>query len=328
MTGVLNLHKPPAMTSHDVVDVVRRLLKTKRVGHAGTLDPAATGVLVVCVGEATRIVEYLMEGAKSYRAEITFGVTTITEDAEGEVVSEQSAADVTEERLREVLKQFIGDIEQTPPMFSAVQVGGRRLHELARRGETVERPKRQVHVEEITLLKFCKVPHAGLAPSSKLESSDNFSSNSSLEEGASPAERAVALVDVTCSKGTYVRTLAADIGAALGCGAHLSSLIRTRVGQFRLEDSLTLEELQATLEDGTLKLMSLNEALSHLPSVTLGETATKKIRNGQSIPAEGIHHIGDLLRLCAGQGRLIAIAQCVENQKKEIVYQPQKVFKS
>jgi tRNA pseudouridine55 synthase len=208
MDGVLNLHKPPGMTSHDVVDVVRRLLETKRVGHAGTLDPAATGVLVVCVGEATRIVEYLMEGTKSYRAEITFGVTTTTEDAEGEIVSEQSAADVTEERLREVLRQFIGDIEQIPPMFSAVQVGGKRLHELARRGETVERPKRQVHIEGINLIKFTS------------------------------AERAIAVLDVTCSKGTYIRTLAADIGAALGCGAHLSSLVRTRVGRFRLEESL------------------------------------------------------------------------------------------
>jgi tRNA pseudouridine55 synthase len=297
MTGVLNLLKPPGMTSHDVVDVVRRLLRTKRVGHAGTLDPGAAGVLLVCAGEATRIVEYLMEGTKSYRAEVTFGVTTTTEDAQGTIVSEQSAADVTEERLRDVLTQFIGDIEQTPPMASAVQVGGKRLHELARRGETVGRPKRQVHVDEIQLLRF------------------------------TAGERAVALLDVTCSKGTYVRTLAADVGAALGCGAHLSFLVRTRVGRFRLEESLTLEELQVGTENGTLTLIPLNDALSHIAQVTLDEIATKKIRNGQSISAEGIHHIGDLLRLCDEQGRLVAIAQCVENQKKEIVYQPQKVFK-
>lgn len=297
ITGVLNLLKPPGMTSHDVVDFVRRLLKTKRVGHAGTLDPGAAGVLLVCVGEATRIVEYLMEGTKSYRAEVTFGVTTTTEDAQGAIVSEQSAADVTKERLREALTRFIGDIEQIPPMASAVQVGGKRLHELARRGETVERPTRQVHVDEIQLLKF------------------------------TAGERAVALLDVTCSKGTYIRTLAADLGAALGCGAHLSFLVRTRVGRFRLEDSLTLEELQEGTENGTLTLIPLNDALSHIAQVTLDETATKKIRNGQSIPAEGIHHVGDLLRLCDGQGRLIAIAQCVENQKKEIVYQPQKVFR-
>lgn len=297
MTGVHNLLKPPGMTSHDVVDVVRRRLRTKRAGHAGTLDPGAAGVLLVCVGEATRIVEYLMEGTKSYRAEVTFGVTTTTEDAQGTIVSEQSAADVTEGRLREALAQFLGDIEQTPPMASAVQVGGKRLHELARRGETVERPTRQVHVDEIQLLKF------------------------------TAGERAVALLDVTCSKGTYIRTLAADIGSVLGCGAHLSFLVRTRVGRFRLEDSLTLEELQEGTENGTLTLIPLNDALSHISQVMLDETATEKIRNGQSVPAEGIHHIGDLLRLCDGQGRLIAIAQCVENQKKEIVYQPQKVFR-
>lgn len=298
ITGVLNLLKPPGMTSHDVVDFVRRLLETKRVGHAGTLDPGAAGVLLVCVGEATRIVEYLMEGTKSYRAEVTFGVTTTTEDAQGEITSEQSAADVTEGRLREVLTRFIGDIEQIPPMASAVQVGGKRLHALARRGETVERPKRQVHVEEIKLLKF------------------------------TAGERAIALLDVTCSKGTYIRTLAADLGAALGCGACLSFLVRTRVGRFRLEDSLTLEELQVAAENGALTLTSLNEALSHIAQVMLDETAAKRIRNGQSIPAPHVQHIGDLLRLCDRQGRLIAIAQCVENQKKKIVYQPQKVFQS
>ncbi|MCS6862747.1 MAG: tRNA pseudouridine(55) synthase TruB, partial [Abditibacteriales bacterium] len=211
MTGVLNLLKPPGMTAHDVVDFVRGLLQTQRVGHAGTLDPGAAGVLLVCVGEATRIVEYLMEGTKGYRAEVTFGVTTTTEDAQGDVIAERSATTVTEEKLRATLERFVGDIEQVPPMVSAVQVGGKRLHALARRGETVERPKRRVRVDAIQLLKF------------------------------TAGERAVALMDVTCSKGTYIRTLAADIGAALGCGAHLSFLVRTRVGQFRLEDSLTLE---------------------------------------------------------------------------------------
>ncbi len=313
MTGVLNLLKPPGMTSHDVVDVVRQLLRTKRVGHAGTLDPGAAGGLLVCVGEATRLVEYLMEGTKSYRAEVTFGVTTTTEDAQGTILSEQSAMDVTEDRLRDVLTQFVGDIEQIPPMVSAVQIGGKRLHELARRGETVERPKRQVRVEEIKLLKF------------------------------TAGERAVALLDVTCSKGTYIRTLAADIGAALGCGAHLSFLVRTRVGRFRLEDSLTLEELSAAAVCRSAihcALMSLNDALAHLPSVVLDAAAAQRVWNGQSIPVDSSQLTVDsrlpstlnpqpstVVRLCDKQGRLVAIAQCVENQKREIVYQPQKVFK-
>ncbi len=188
MNGVLNIDKPAGMTSHDVVARVRRLAHLKRVGHAGTLDPDATGVLLVCLGAATRIADYLADEGKEYRATLALGATTTTEDASGEVLTRTDAGHLGERDLAEILPRFVGDVSQTPPMVSAVHHEGRRLYELAREGITVERAARTIHIDSIQLRDF------------------------------TPGEAAVATLDIACGKGTYIRTLYADLGAVLGVG--------------------------------------------------------------------------------------------------------------
>jgi tRNA pseudouridine55 synthase len=211
--GVLNVLKPPGMTSHDVVSFVRRALGTKRVGHTGTLDPAAAGVLPVCIGQATRLVEYLQSGTKRYIAEATFGFETDTCDAVGQVVSEGDVSAVNLEALSGVLDSFRGPITQTPPLHSAIKVGGKKLYELARAGETeVEIPTREVLVSQLLVTRF-------------------------IEEDVRPR----AMLEVECSGGTYIRSLVRDIGRGLGCGATMTFLVRTRSGSFTLEEASTLE---------------------------------------------------------------------------------------
>ena len=218
MDGFINVLKPTGLSSHDVVDIVRRIFKQKRVGHAGTLDPAAAGILPVALGRAARLVEY-MEGAdKSYRAEIAFGYATDTGDVYGEVIeSVENPVQPSEEELRSVLGQFVGVITQTPPAYSAIKVGGQRAYDLARQGAAVEIPTRTVRIDRLDLV------HADAA-------------------------HARILVDVDCAKGTYIRSLCTDIGAALGLPATMRFLLRTRVGGFMLADSYTLEELAEVRE--------------------------------------------------------------------------------
>ena len=218
MDGFINVLKPTGLSSHDVVDIVRRIFKQKRVGHAGTLDPAAAGILPVALGRAARLVEY-MEGAdKSYRAEIAFGYATDTGDVYGEVIeSVENPILPSEEELRSVLLRFVGEIEQTPPAYSAIKVGGQRAYDLARQGAAVEMRSRTVRIDRLELV------HADAA-------------------------HARILVDVDCAKGTYIRALCTDIGAALGLPATMRFLLRTRVGGFVLADSYTLEELAEVRE--------------------------------------------------------------------------------
>ena len=218
MDGFINVLKPTGLSSHDVVDIVRRIFKQKRVGHAGTLDPAAAGILPIALGRAARLVEY-MEGAdKSYRAEIAFGYATDTGDVYGEVIeSVENPVQPSEEELRSVLGQFVGVITQTPPAYSAIKVGGQRAYDLARQGAAVELPTRTVRIDRLDLV------HADAA-------------------------HARILVDVDCAKGTYIRSLCTDIGAALGLPATMRFLLRTRVGGFMLADSYTLEELAEVRE--------------------------------------------------------------------------------
>ena len=209
--GVLLIDKPDGMTSHDVVDRVRNKLKMKRVGHAGTLDPNATGLLIILVGKATKLSQYLMGLDKTYEGVITFGVKTTTQDVEGEVVSEQPVPEMEEDKLKEAMQSFIGDQYQTPPMFSAKKVDGVALYKLARKGKTVEREPRFIHISSFTLDSW--------------ESPD-------LE------------FTLSCSKGTYVRTVANDLGDNLGCGAYLKELRRTDIERFHIEDSIELESFE------------------------------------------------------------------------------------
>lgn len=218
MDGFINVLKPTGLSSHDVVDIVRRIFKQKRVGHAGTLDPAAAGILPVALGRAARLVEYMENADKSYRAEIAFGYATDTGDVYGDVIeSIPCPALPLEEELRRVFGKFVGEIEQTPPAYSAIKVGGQRAYDLVRQGAAVEIPTRTVRIDRLELV------HADAA-------------------------HARILVDVDCAKGTYIRSLCTDIGAVLGLPATMRFLLRTRVGGFMLADSYTLEELAEVRE--------------------------------------------------------------------------------
>ncbi len=256
MDGVLNVLKPAGMTSHDVVDVLRRLAGQRRVGHTGTLDPGAAGVLVLVLGRATKIAEFLTASDKAYRVEVAFGVSTDSGDAFGTVVRTSDASAVTEGRLGDLLPQFTGRLQQTPPMTSAVKVGGVRLYRRARRGETVEVTAREVTIHSLTLLRFW--------------------------DGPSPR----ALLDMECSKGTYVRAIARDLGEALGTGAHASFMLRRRVGRFELAESRTLEELARLAAEGSLPgaLLEMDGALSDLPVVDLAPGQRRSVLEGIPLP--------------------------------------------
>lgn len=254
--GVLNTLKPPGMTSHDVVDWMRRLTGMRRIGHTGTLDPGACGVLVLCLGHATRIAEFLIERQKGYRTEFTFGIATDSGDAYGRVIAEHDAAGLSRAQVESALAGFVGIYEQVPPMVSAIHKTGRRLYERARRGEVVDIEPRRVDITECRLLDFA------------------------------PGARARALVQVECSKGTYVRAIARDLGQRLGCGAHASFVLRTRSGRFTLDESLTLEELAAAIAEGRLPMLlhSPDAALDDLPVVDLTAAQRAAVMDGRALP--------------------------------------------
>lgn len=232
--GILLVDKPQGITSHDVVDRLRRKLKMKRIGHAGTLDPMATGLLIMLIGKATKVSQYLISLDKSYEGTICFGIETDSHDADGEIVTEIPVpGDLTEERLREEMKSFLGDQYQTPPMFSAKKVGGVPLYKLARKGKTIEREPRFIRINSLDLL-------AWESPEAKFQMSS--------------------------SKGTYVRTLVHDLGQKVGCGAHLNELRRTHIDRFDLKDAKTLEILEeAPLADFSELLVPVHQAVpSHV----------------------------------------------------------------
>lgn len=255
VNGVLLLHKPVGMTSHDCVMKIRKLLKTKKVGHTGTLDPEVSGVLPICVGRATKIVEYLTEKSKTYDAEITLGFSTTTEDQTGETVETKPVNyDIDKADVEKVLNSLKGKQEQIPPMYSAVKVNGKKLYEYARAGIEVERPKRMITIEDIALT--TEIKHHG--------------------------ETASFRFTVTCSKGTYVRTLAVMIGEKLGYPAHMSHLIRTASGDFSLDECFTFDELEAQAQSGTVEehTVPIERALNHLPKWIISDTLAKKVENG------------------------------------------------
>ncbi len=247
MDGLINVLKPPGMTSHDVVSFLRRQFQQKRIGHAGTLDPQAAGVLPVCLGQATRLVEYLSYDHKEYLCELTLGITTTTQDAWGEIIHREDANQITLPRIEEVLCSFEGEICQIPPMYSAVKRDGVPLYKLARKGEEIERAPRKIYIKKITLLDY---QHPQL------------------------------FILVNCSKGTYIRTLCHDIGSALGVGGIMSFLLRTRVGNFTLEQSFTLEEIQELKE---AVLLPLTSALVGLPKIYLSLDDISRLKTGQMV---------------------------------------------
>jgi len=300
MDGVLNVNKPCGPTSHDVVALIRRVARVKRVGHAGTLDPLATGVLIVCLGSATRIIEYLGDWRKKYRATAVLGIETDTEDATGQVTREADCSKVTREMIENVVPRFTGEIMQIPPMVSAVHHEGRRLYDLAREGKVVEREPRPVEVYSLDLVGF------------------------------EPGKNASFTFDVECSSGTYVRTLCSDIGRALGCGAHMSALARTAVGRFRVEDAVSLEVIeQKAAEVALVELLhSMDEVLDDMPSVEVSRDDAERIANGVVLPAERLslsQAPGAPLRVHDPDGRLIAIG-ILRQADYGLELKPEKVF--
>lgn len=213
MDGIINVYKEAGFTSHDVVAKLRGILKQKKIGHTGTLDPAATGVLPVCCGKATKVCELLTDKDKSYRAVCRLGVETDTQDMTGTVLKEYDTAGIDEHRIRECISKFVGEIQQIPPMYSALKVNGRKLYELAREGKVIERKPRKIVISQIDLIE-------------------------------TDLENKTFTMDVTCSKGTYIRTLCHDIGKELGIGAAMENLVRTRVSVFDIEDALTLSDIE------------------------------------------------------------------------------------
>jgi tRNA pseudouridine55 synthase len=281
--GIFAINKAPAMTSHDVVARVRRLARQKRVGHAGTLDPLATGVLPVLLGQATRVAEYLSESGKAYRATVRFGVETDTYDAEGRVVREAPVA-LSAEDIRAALPSFLGEQLQTPPAYSAVKRAGQPAYQLARAGQDVALEPRLVVIYAVQLVSW---------------------------------EPPDLVLEVECGKGTYIRALAHDLGERLGPGAHLAGLIRTRSGPFTLAQCLTLEALEAVLADGRWRdhLYAPDEALLERRATILGAEREARVRNGQSLPfaPEGGGESytapmdGELLRAYSTDGRFLGI---------------------
>lgn len=250
--GILAVDKPRGWTSHDVVARVRRLTGVRRAGHAGTLDPLATGVLLLCLGRATRVVSHLTGLEKEYRTRLRLGVATDTFDAEGQVVFRSERVPTDPDSVRVALEAFRGQIEQVPPMFSAVKVGGKRLYELARRGEVVDRAPRRVTVHAIEM------------------------------EGLSGPDLDLRVV---CSKGTYIRSMAEDLGKVLGCGAHVLTLRRTRVGAFLETSCRTLEQIAEDFGGGEISrsLLPTERALDHLPGVTLGDEGVRRFCSGAPV---------------------------------------------
>ena len=252
MNGIINIYKEKGYTSHDVVAIVRRTLRERKVGHTGTLDPLAEGVLPICIGKATRLADYIMNGAKAYRATITLGVITDTQDAGG-VVLERRTVDITEAAIEECVRSFVGGYNQIPPMYSAIKVNGQRLYKLAREGEIIARAPRWVEILEISIHEFLSETEA--------------------------------VIDVVCGKGTYIRALCSDIGDKLGCGAYMSALVRTSSGDFSVNDAITLGKLHELVQNGCIHecITPPEYILRHYKPVRIKDTAEKLLLNGNKL---------------------------------------------
>jgi tRNA pseudouridine55 synthase len=291
ISGVLVVDKPVGLTSHDVVQIVRKGTNIRRAGHTGTLDPRASGVLVVLIGPAVRLSEYVSASDKRYQAVLRLGAATDTYDADGRIVSTSPVDRIKEGDFEEALSSFVGEIEQVPPPYSAVKVKGRKAYEMAREGEEVDLAPRRINVYSLELLEWA------------------------------PPE---AVIDVYCSSGTYVRSLAHDLGEKLGCGAHLIGLRRTKSGRFTLRDAVPLRKLREAFEDGNWYqyLIPAAEALSDWPAIELMHEQVDAIRHGHRIPAEDGSE-GMMVRGVSEQGELVALLEYVTDANE---WQPKKVF--
>ena len=290
ISGVLVVDKPVGMTSHDVVQIVRKGTNIRRAGHTGTLDPRASGVLVILIGPAVRLSEYVSASDKRYQAVIRLGASTDTYDADGRILSTSPVDKITEAQFEKALRGFVGEIEQVPPPYSAIKIKGRKAYEMAREGEEVDLAPRKIKVYSLELLEWA------------------------------PPE---VVIDVYCSSGTYVRSLAHDLGEMLGCGAHLTGLRRTKSGRFTLRDSAPLRRLRESFEDGTWYqfLIPAAEALSDWPAIELSQDQVEAIRHGHRIQAE--KNKQGMARGISEQGELVALLEFIPEAGD---WQPKKVF--
>ena len=282
LNGILLIDKPQDWTSSDVVAKLRGILHERRIGHSGTLDPLATGLLVVFVGRATRAVEFAEADSKEYIASLRLGVKTDTQDITGNVLSE-CECDISEDSLMEALEHFKGDIEQIPPMYSAIKVGGKKLYELARRGEEVERKARKIHISKLDLI----------------SSEGDY------------------VLDVFCSKGTYIRTLCNDIGEMLGCGGCMSSLRRIKAGAFSIENAHTLSEIQSAADNGAISelILPVDKLFDAYPQISVSEADEKKLRCGNII---NISAENGTWRVYSKEGEFLLLGEVADGKLKTI----------
>ncbi len=307
MNGILNIYKPKGISSHQAVEEVRNILNISKVGHTGTLDPSASGVLLVCVGPATKITEFLVGMKKHYQGEMILGISTDTQDSEGNIIQKSKVkTNINIERIEDTFQKYKGTINQIPPMFSAVHYKGIRLYHLARKGIEVKRNPRKVKIYQFNLINFDQK----LFPIIKFE--------------------------VICSKGTYIRTLCNDIGNELGCGAHLSNLVRKKIGHFTIKDSLNLGELKKDKSLGKRYIVSIDYALKDLNKITVKSEATKIVLNGGVISSEQIIKAREGLRTRKSKyvkifdlkGNLLSVSTSIKSNGKNIFYKPIKVFRN
>lgn len=299
MHGILPLWKEKGMTSHDCVFKLRKILGTKKVGHTGTLDPSVEGVLPICIGQATRIAEYITDSGKEYVAVVSIGASTETEDADGEVVEkDESVKSFSREEIEKVLKQLTGEITQIPPMYSAVKVNGKRLYEYARKGIEVERPVRKVLIHEIELLS---------------------------EETQFEGNTIQFSIRVKCGKGTYIRTLAVQIGELLGYPAHMASLVRTMSGTYEQDDCFTLSEVAQKKEEAQIHtcLRPVESALNEFPFIEVAEEMYVKIKNGQVLPVHSELQTASKLVFTKNNR---ALAVYITHPTKAGLMKPEKMF--
>lgn len=284
MNGIINIDKPKGFTSHDVVAKLRGILKTKKIGHTGTLDPDAVGVLPVCVGHATKVADMLTASEKEYIAEVTLGSKTDTQDASGTVLATAEVR-VSETDILRVAQSFLGDSMQIPPMFSAIKQDGKKLYELARQGVEVERKPRPITIHEIEILEVC-------------------------------LDRQIFTMRIACSKGTYIRTLCQDIGERLGCFAHMSALKRTKSGRFEEKDSLTLNEIEQRVkaEDFSF-LLPVDQVFEELPPLYLSQRKAELMRHGVQVRTPGICE-GTTYRVYDEKGNFLSISLAEQGMLK------------
>ncbi|WP_240375356.1 tRNA pseudouridine(55) synthase TruB [Bacillus piscicola] len=299
-SGIIPLYKQKGMTSHDCVVKIRKLFKTKKVGHTGTLDPDVEGVLPICIGRATKIAEYITDLPKQYEAEITLGYATTTEDASGDIIDKKQVMPCPDENnIKKTLQSFQGRQQQIPPLYSAVKVQGKKLYEYARAGLEVERPVKDIEIYELV-----------------------FKGNTLVQHEDTVSFRFI----VTCSKGTYVRTLCTDIGRSLGFPAHMSELTRTRSGPFTCEEAIKLEEIENRLQEGSGSsvIYPMAKGLAHLPRVEVDEQTKAKILNGRVLPAD--KQMKEKMFLFVSADELLAVYQ--QHPTKEGLIKPKTMLRT